>query len=219
MSTTSDARMFMPHVARNRVPLLAVLRRVLPSQGLVLEVASGSGEHAAYFAQALPALLWQPTDHGEQALASILAHRAAAKALNLLAPLDLDVTSAHWPVERADAVICNNMIHIAPWAAAEGLMAGAGRVLPAGGLLFLYGPFRVEGRHTADSNREFDEWLRAENPSWGVRDLDEVAALAARQDLSLTETVAMPANNLTLLFRRPPQEQAPILETASRVPN
>jgi SAM-dependent methyltransferase len=202
MSTTSDARMFMPHVARNRVPLLAVLRRVLPSQGLVLEVASGSGEHAAYFAQALPSLLWQPTDHGEQALASILAHRAAAKALNLLAPLDLDVTSAHWPVERADAVICNNMIHIAPWAAAEGLMAGAGRVLPAGGLLFLYGPFRVEGRHTADSNREFDEWLRAENPSWGVRDLDEVAALAARQDLSLTETVAMPANNLSVVFRR-----------------
>src|ERR1700704_2472856 len=202
MSTTSDARMFMPHVARNRVPLLAVLRRVLPSQGLVLEVASGSGEHAAYFAQALPALLWQPTDHGEQALASIGAHRAAAKTPNLLAPLDLDVTSAHWPVERADAVICNNMIHIAPWAAAEGLMAGAGRVLPAGGLPFLYGPFRVEGRHTADSNREFDEWLRAENPSWGVRDLDEVAALAARQDLSLTETVAMPANNLSVVFRR-----------------
>ena len=202
MSATSDARMFMPHVARNRVPLLAVLRRVLPSQGLVLEVASGSGEHAAYFAQAMPSLLWQPTDHSEQALASIRAHRAAAKAPNLLVPLDLDVTSAHWPVERADALVCNNMIHIAPWAAAEGLMAGAARVLPAGGLLFLYGAYRVEGRHIADSNRAFDEWLRAENPSWGVRDLGEVAALAARHGLSLTETVAMPANNLSVVFRR-----------------
>jgi SAM-dependent methyltransferase len=202
MSAASDARLFMPHVARNRVPLLAVLRRVLPSQGLVLEVASGSGEHAAYFAEALPALLWQPTDHDQRALASIGAHRAAADASNLLAPLDLDVTSAHWPVERADAVICNNMIHIAPWAAAEGLMAGAGRVLPAGGLLFLYGPFRVEGRHTADSNREFDEWLHAQDPAWGVRDLGEVAALAARHGLSLTETVAMPANNLSVVFRR-----------------
>jgi SAM-dependent methyltransferase len=194
MSAASDARLFMPHVARNREPILAVLRRVLPSQGLVLEVASGSGEHAAYFAEALPALLWQPTDHDQRALASIRAHRAAAKAPNLLVPLDLDVTSAHWPVERADALVCNNMIHIAPWAAAEGLMAG--------GLLFLYGAYRVEGRHTADSNRAFDEWLRAENPSWGVRDLGEVAALAARHGLSLTETVAMPANNLSVVFRR-----------------
>jgi SAM-dependent methyltransferase len=202
MSATSDARMFLPHVARNREPLLAVLRRVLPSQGLVLEVASGSGEHAAYFAQAMPSLLWQPSDHSEQALASIRAHCAAAETPNLLVPLDLDVTSAHWPVERADALVCNNMIHIAPWAAAEGLMAGAARVLPAGGLLFLYGAYRVEGRHTADSNRAFDEWLRAENPSWGVRDLGEVAALAARHGLSLTETVAMPANNLSVVFRR-----------------
>lgn len=114
MSAASDARLFMPHVARNREPILAVLRRVLPSQGLVLEVASGSGEHAAYFAEALPALLWQPTDHDQRALASIRAHRAAAKAPNLLVPLDLDVTSAHWPVERADALVCNNMIYIAP---------------------------------------------------------------------------------------------------------
>ena len=198
----SDARMFMPHVVRNREPILAVLRRVLPSQGLVLEIASGSGEHAAYFAQAMPALTWQPTDHSPQTLASILAHRTDAGAANLLAPLDLDVTSARWPVEHADAVICNNMIHIAPWTAAEGLMAGAGRVLPADGLLFLYGPYRVEGRHTADSNREFDEWLRAQDPAWGVRDLGEVAALAGRHGLSLVETVPMPANNLSVIFRR-----------------
>jgi SAM-dependent methyltransferase len=198
----SDARMFMPHVARNREPILAVLRRVLPSRGLVLEVASGSGEHAAFFAEAMPALHWQPTDHDPRAFASIMAHRAAANAPNLLAPLDLDVTSAQWPVERAEAVICNNMIHIAPWAAAEGLMAGAGRVLPAGGLLFLYGPYRIEGRHTADSNRVFDDWLRGQDPTWGVRDLGEVAALAARHGLSLTETVPMPANNLSVIFRR-----------------
>jgi hypothetical protein len=126
MSATSDPRLYLPHVARNRDPILAVLRRVLPPAGLVLEVASGSGEHAIYFAQSLPALLWQPSDCDAQARASIAAHRAAAAVPNLLAPLELDVTLPWWPVERADALVCINMIHIAPWAAAQGLFAGPG---------------------------------------------------------------------------------------------
>jgi SAM-dependent methyltransferase len=202
MTTAPDPRLYLPHVARNREPILGVLRRVLPGRGLVLEVASGSGEHAAYFAEGLPALHWQPSDHDARALASIAAHRAATSASNLLAPLDLNVGSPHWPLERADAVVCINMIHIAPWTAAEMLMSGAQRVLPAGGVLYLYGPFRIKGRHTADSNRSFDAWLRAQDPAWGVRDLDEVEKLAARHGLVLTATEPMPANNLSVVFRR-----------------
>ncbi len=202
MSRASDPRIYRPHVARNRDPILDVLRRVLPGQGLVLEVASGSGEHAAYFAAHLPALTWQPSDPDPEALASIAAHRAAAGTPNLLAPLQLDVSAARWPVERADAVICNNMIHISPWSACEGLMAGAARTLPPGGVLYLYGPYKIDGRHTAPSNAAFDATLRAQNAAWGIRDLADVAALAERNGLTLTETVAMPANNLSVVFRR-----------------
>jgi SAM-dependent methyltransferase len=202
MSEISDPRIHRPHVARNREPILEVLRRVLPPQGLVLEVASGSGEHAAYFAQHLPALSWQPTDPDAAALASIAAHRAAAGAANLLAPLRLDVTSERWPVEQADAVVCNNMIHISPWAATEGLIAGAGRIMRTGGILYLYGPYQIDGRHTAPSNQAFDASLRAQNPLWGVRDLTDVTALAERHGLVLAETVAMPANNLSVIFGR-----------------
>ncbi len=151
-----DPRIYRPYVARNRDPILDVLRRVLPGQGLVLEVASGSGEHAAYFAAHLPALTWQPSDPDPEALASIAAHRAAAGTPNLLAPLQLDVSAPRWPVERADAMICNNMIHISPWSASEGLMAGAARTLPPGGVLYLYGPYKIDGRHTAPSNAAFD---------------------------------------------------------------
>ncbi len=202
MSETSDPRLYRPHVARNRDPILDVLRRVLPPRGTVLEIASGSGEHAAYFAKELPSLIWQPTDPDTRALSSIAAHRADAGTANLLAPLQLDVTSAQWPVERADAVMCNNMIHISPWAATEGLMAGAGRILPAGGVLYLYGPYKVGGRHTAPSNEEFDTYLRNQNAAWGIRDLDEVTALAKRHNFALVETVQMPANNLSVIFRR-----------------
>jgi SAM-dependent methyltransferase len=202
MSEDSDPRFYRPHVARNREPILGVLRRVLPPQGLVLEVASGSGEHAAYFAQHLPTLEWQPSDPDAEALASIAAHRAAAGVPNLLAPLRLDVTSAPWPVERADAIVCNNMIHISPWGASEGLIAGAGRVLSQEGVLYLYGPYRIDGRHTAPSNQAFDVSLRAQDPLWGVRDLADVSALAVRHGLVLDETVAMPANNLSVIFRR-----------------
>ena len=202
MSETSDRRLYFPHVARNREPILEVLRRVLPRQGLVLEIASGGGEHAAYFASNLRGLRWQPTDANAEMFESIAAHRAAAGVANLLAPLHLDVTSEQWPVERADALVCCNMIHIAPWAATEGLIAGAGRTLRRGAPLYLYGPYKVEGRHTAPSNEDFDTSLRARNPLWGVRDLTEVSRLAERHGFALAETVSMPANNLSVIFRR-----------------
>jgi SAM-dependent methyltransferase len=202
MAETPDPRLYHAHVARNRAPILDVLKRALPSPGLVVEIASGSGEHAVFFAKGLPAVSWQPTDADTGALASIAAHRAAADAPNLLAPLRLDTTAEPWPVARADAVVCNNMIHIAPWAVTEGLMRGAGRILPAGGVLYLYGPYRIDGRHTAPSNQEFDTWLRAQNAQWGIRDLADVADLAARHGLALAETVPMPANNLSVIFRR-----------------
>ena len=201
MSEASDPRLYYPHVARNRDPILDMLRGVLPPRGLVLEIASGSGEHAAYFAKALPALAWQPSDADGDALASIAAHRDDVALPNLLAPLHLDVTASRWPVERAAAVMCNNMIHISPWAATEGLLAGAGRVLTAGGTLFLYGPYKIDGRHTAPSNHAFDMDLQRRNPAWGIRDLSEVTALARRHGLALAETVPMPANNLSVIFR------------------
>ena len=191
-----------PAVARNRDPILAVLRRVLPPQGTVLEIASGTGEHAVHFAGALPGMTWQPTDPDAAALRSIAAWRETARLPNLLAPLALDVTSAVWPVQRADAMACINMIHISPWRAAEALMAGAAKVLAPGGVLFLYGPYQEGGAHTAPSNEAFDVSLRARNPEWGVRDLDDVKALAEREGLDFVERVAMPANNLSVVFRR-----------------
>jgi SAM-dependent methyltransferase len=203
MSDRRDLRLRAPAVARNREPILAVLRRVLPADGLVLEVASGSGEHAAFFAVALPRLTWQPSDPDPRARASIAAFRDSGAAPNLLPPLDLDVTAAAaWPVARAAAVVCINMIHIAPWSACEGLVAGAARALPPGGVLYLYGPYREEGRHTAPSNEVFDSDLRARDPRWGVRDLGEVTALAHRHGFVHQETVTMPANNRSLVFRR-----------------
>jgi SAM-dependent methyltransferase len=201
MAEPSDPRLYRPHVARNREPIRDVLKRVLPQRGLVLEIASGSGEHAAYFAKELPSLMWQPTDPDPRALASIAAHRDDAGTSNLLAPSRLDVTSARWPLDHADAVMCNNMIHISPWAASEGLMAGAGRMLSAGGILYLYGPYKIGGRHTAPSNQEFDAYLRNQNAAWGIRDLDEVTALAKNHNFALVETVEMPANNLSVIFR------------------
>src|SRR5882724_893855 len=202
MTGAYNQGLLSPAVARNRDPILAVLRRVLPAQGTVLEIASGTGEHAAYFAAALPHITWQPTDPDAEARGSIAAHRAAAQLPNLKAPLALDACAPSWPVARAEAVVSINMIHIAPWAAAEGLMAGAGRLLAAGGVLYLYGPFKENGEHTAPSNAAFDASLRARDPLWGVRDRDEVAALAQRNRLKLVERVAMPANNLSLVFQR-----------------
>jgi SAM-dependent methyltransferase len=204
MSEESDPRLYHAHVARNREPILEVLRRVLPPRGLVLEVASGSGEHAAYFAKRLPTLLWQPTDPDPRALASIAAHRTAADTPNLLSPLWLDAMSEEWPVQRVDALVCINMIHITPWAACKGLMTGAERILRSGGALYLCGPYQIDGRHTAQSNEDFDAWLRTQNPQWGVRDLAEVTELAAGRGFSLRKTIPMPANNLSVIFERGP---------------
>lgn len=195
-----DARRYAPATQRNREPILEVLRRVLPPAGVVLEVASGSGEHAAFFARALPALRWQPSDVDAVARASVTAWCAGVP--NAAAPLALDASDDAWPIAQADAVVCINMVHIAPWAACEGLLRGAGRVLASGGLLYLYGPYRLGGAHTAPSNAAFDEGLRAEDPAWGVRDLETVVACAATRGLTFVEHVEMPANNLSVVFRR-----------------
>ncbi len=191
-----------PAAARNRDPILRVLRDRLPPATRVLEIASGTGEHAVWFATALPEVAWQPTDHDPQALESIAAWRDSAALPNLLAPLPLDASADGWPVAQADAVIAINMVHIAPWTATQGLISGAGRVLSRDGLLILYGPFREGGVHTGAGNAAFDADLRARNPCWGVRDLDELTALALRHGLSSPERIAMPANNLIVLFRR-----------------
>ena len=204
MMAPFDNALTAPAVARNRDPILAVLREVLPAAGTVLEIAGGTGEHAVHFAAALPHLVWLPSDADEQARRSIAAHAARAALPNLLPPLELDASAPAWPVKRADAVVSINMIHIAPWSAAEGLMAGAARLLQAGGPLYLYGPYRRNGQHTAPSNAAFDESLRARDPSWGVRDLEEVVELAGLHKLALQRTVAMPANNLSVIFVRSP---------------
>ena len=191
-----------PATARNRDPILQVLKSRLPPSGLVLEIASGAGEHAVHAAAALPGLQWQPSDHSAEALASIAAWRGLARLANLLAPIRLDASDPDgWPVARADALVNINMIHISPWAATQGLMAGAARLLPAGGPLILYGPYIEAEVETAPSNLAFDASLRSRNPAWGIRRLDEVKAEAAKHGLALAERIAMPANNLMAVFR------------------
>jgi SAM-dependent methyltransferase len=191
-----------PAVARNRDPILSVLQRFLPPRGLILEIASGTGEHAVHFAKGLPGVTWQPSDPDPESLASIAAHRASAKLSNLLAPIELDATSTPWPVTNANAIVAINMIHIAPWTACEGLMAGAERLLPPGGTLYLYGPYKENGVHTAPSNAAFDRSLRQRDPAWGVRDLEAVIAVADRHAFDFIQRIAMPANNLSVVFRR-----------------
>ncbi|HYC65626.1 MAG TPA: DUF938 domain-containing protein [Reyranellaceae bacterium] len=188
--------------SRNRTAILDVLKDHLPARGLVLEVASGSGTHVTHFAQALPALTFQPSDSEDAERASIDAWIAELRLPNVRPALVLDAASATWPVERADAVICINMIHIAPWSAAEGLVRGAGRILPAGGILYLYGPYRRQGTHTAPSNEVFDGDLRRRNPAWGVRNIEAVAELAGAAGFGGPVVVPMPSNNFSLVFRR-----------------
>jgi len=197
-----DNRQFAPATGRNRDAIAAVLQRVLPKTGLVVEIGAGSGEHAAYFAPRFPGLAWQPTEPDADGRASIKAWAEAANVPNLRPPLDLDVTRAVWPVTEAGAVFCANMIHIAPWACCLGLMAGAGRILNEGGVLVLYGPFKRDGEHTAPSNADFDAGLKSRDPAWGVRDLSEVTEAALDNGLALEQTVDMPANNLMAIFRR-----------------
>lgn len=197
-----DERLSAPSAARNRDPILAVLRRVLPESGLVLEIASGTGQHVVHFARALPKLDWQPTELDAQGRRSIAAWIASEGLANVRAPLALDVRALPWPVPAADALVCANLIHIAPWAVTEALFAGAALALREASPLVLYGPYALQGRHTAPSNAAFDRDLRERNPEWGVRDLDEVAAAALARGFALVEAVPMPANNFCVHFRK-----------------
>jgi SAM-dependent methyltransferase len=195
-----DERRHAAAAERNREPILEVLRRVLPRSGLVLEVASGTGQHAAHFGAALPELVWQPSEHDPAMLPSIAAW--TRELANVRPPIALDVSAEPWPVTGPlDAVFNANMIHIAPWPVCLALLRGAARHLTPGGALVLYGPYRIGGRHTADSNDAFDRRLRDTDPSWGVRDLEAVCEAAAVHGLSLEQRFEMPANNQTLLFR------------------
>jgi len=191
-----------PATARNREPILAVLRTILPPAGTVLEIASGTGQHAVHFARALAGLTWQPSDPDPAARASIAAWAAEARLANLRPPLAIDVVSGSFDVPDVAAVVTINMVHISPWEATLGLLRGAAAALPAGGPLYLYGPYRRGGTHTAPTNAMFDAELRAQNPAWGVRDLEAVEAAAAVEGLRLHRFVEMPANNLSVTFRR-----------------
>ena len=204
----SSAPLHAPATLRNRDPILDVLQRTLPAAGTVLEVGSGSGEHAVWFARHLPQLGWQPSDCNPELIESIAAWRARAGLDNLNEPLNLDTTHDDWSTNSAlarlatVAVLAINLTHITPWSACEGLMRGAAHLLGTGGMLYLYGAFRIGGIHTSPSNQAFDQMLQAHNPDWGVRDLHEVAAVAEVHGFDHVETIAMPSNNLSVIFRR-----------------
>lgn len=198
-----DQRMFAPSVAQNSAPILAILKRVLPTPSVVLEIGCGTGEHAVCFAEAMPGLTWQPSDVDAESRASTANWIKFAGLNNVLAPLDIDVCSTFWGVERMapfDAIVSINMVHIAPWPTSLGLFAGAGRLLRDGGLLVIYGPFMRDGVHNAPSNAAFDASLKARNPSWGVRDIADLERAGEASRLRLCETIEMPSNNRVLLF-------------------
>jgi SAM-dependent methyltransferase len=216
-----DARQYSPSAARNRGPILEVLRRVLPKSGPVLEIGSGTGEHVVHFAKALPAIDWQPSDPDPPSRASIEAWIAATKLANVRPPFDLDVCAEIWGHKDRtyEAVVSINMIHIAPWRATLCLFAGAARVLRKSGSLYLYGPFMRDGKHTAKSNAEFDISLRARNSDWGLRDIADLARVAGVNGLALNETVPMPANNFSLVFGRPTRpKRRPIVKIDHHIP-
>ncbi len=212
MNPTPDARQYAPATDRNRQYILEVLQQTLPDRGTVLEIASGTGEHAVYFAPRLKPLQWLPSDPDPTRRASIAAWGDTMPSENLQPPIALDASEPVWTVEThppdslqnvpISAIVNINMIHISPWSACLGLMAGASRILPSGGILYLYGPYKRGGEHTAPSNESFDISLRSQNPEWGVRDLDEVIAVARERDLQFVKTVEMPANNLSVVFQR-----------------
>ena len=198
----ADGRLVSPSAERNKGPITEILTRVLPAQGDVLEISSGTGQHVLHFARAMPHIRWQPTDRDADCLKSIASWLAHIPTPNVSAPRYLDVHDEIWPVHDVAAVVCINMIHIAAASATEALLRGAGNVIARGGLLFLYGPFRQKGRHTSASNEAFDKLLKAENPEWGVRNVEDVAHLAATVGLELERTHDMPANNLAVIFRK-----------------
>lgn len=192
-----------PAAERNKGPILEVLREFLTEPALVVTIAEGSGQHVVHFAKHLPHVTFQPTDLGPEALASINAYIEEAQCKNVLPAKLLDASSDIWPVDRADLIVCINMIHISPWTATQGLFRGAARILPPEGYLITYGPYRFSGEFTAPSNNEFDESLRARNAEWGVRDVDDLENLAASVGMELEGTVPLPANNHCLIFNKP----------------
>jgi hypothetical protein len=210
MKTPQDPRQYAPATQRNREPIIEVLLQVLPASGTILEIASGTGEHAVFFAPRLIPRKWLPSDQNPQLRASIAAWAEQFPSDNLYAPLELDASMPVWPVEKTEnlpespivAIVNINMIHISPWSACLGLMAGAGRILPSGGILYLYGPFKKNQEHTAPSNAAFEQSLQTQNSEWGVRNLEDVVAAANAQNLLLQATYQMPANNLSVVFQR-----------------
>ncbi|HLP91508.1 MAG TPA: DUF938 domain-containing protein [Nostocaceae cyanobacterium] len=209
MATPADLRQFAPATQRNREPILEVLLQVLPSHGTILEIASGTGEHAIFFAPQLKPRIWLPSDPNPILRDSITAWSKQFPSDNLLLPLNIDASLPTWPIEQEAkpdspivAIVNINMIHISPWSACLGLMAGAGRILPKDGILYLYGPYKQGGKHTALSNQAFDQSLQAQNPVWGVRNLEDVVAVANNHDLILVNTYQMPANNLSVVFKK-----------------
>ncbi len=193
---------FAPAAERNRQPILDVLRRALPSEGLVLEIASGTGQHASFFSKHLPALRWQPSDASREALESIEARVREARRENLLPPVELDVRVTPLSLSGADAIVCINMIHITPWEATKALFRGAEQLLDEGQRLITYGPYRLHGEHTAPSNAAFDQNLRSQNVEWGVRDVDELQQLGNETGFDLEERAEMPENNMTLIWTK-----------------
>jgi SAM-dependent methyltransferase len=197
-----DGRWVAPAAERNQGPILEVLQRVLPPRGLVLEIGSGTGQHVVHFAKALSQLSWQPSDPDAENRQSIALWSRVEELGNVKPPLALDVRVRPWPIDAADAIVCINVVHVSPWAATLALFDGVREVLPREGVLFLYGPYRRGGRHTAPSNEKFDADLRAHNPEWGLRDIGELAEVADRAGFALAEIVDMPANNFSLVFRK-----------------
>lgn len=198
----SGERHVSPSAERNKGAIGDVLKRVMPDEGLVVEISSGTGQHIVHFAREMPHLTWQPSERDEVSLRSIARWVEGEGLTNVLPAVRLDVTETPWLLASAAAVVCLNMIHIAPWTAGEALIRGASDILVVGGPLFLYGPFRRGGRHTAPSNEAFDQSLRARNPAWGIRNLEEVATFAAAHGFGSPEVLEMPANNLSVVFRR-----------------
>jgi hypothetical protein len=202
LGSLANHRLVSPSAERNRAPISEVLSQVLPERGVVLEISSGTGQHVVHFARAMPNLIWQPSERDDDCLRSIVAWLSVEQLPNVRAPLHLDVSASPWPIASAAALVCINMIHIAPWSAAQALFRGGEGLLSGGGVVCLYGPFRRQGRHTSPSNEAFDELLRRQDPDWGVRDLDEVARLADTAGFDLLQTHEMPSNNLTVVFRK-----------------